>query len=96
MTPRPEAAIRAALAAAALGAALAGAPTPGAAQLRAFEFRLDNDTFVTPRREDERWYTSGAFVRFAFDAPADAADAITRLEQLRAGEPVQQRLLGWR
>ena len=28
--------------------------------------------------------------------PADAADAITRLEQLRAGEPVQQRLLGWR
>jgi integrase len=26
----------------------------------------------------------------------DAADAITRLEQLRAGEPVQQRLLGWR
>lgn len=28
--------------------------------------------------------------------PADAADAITRLEQLRAGEPVQTRLLGWR
>jgi integrase len=26
----------------------------------------------------------------------DQADAITRLEQLRAGEPVQQRLLGWR
>lgn len=26
----------------------------------------------------------------------DATDAITRLEQLRAGEPVQQRLIGWR
>jgi hypothetical protein len=26
----------------------------------------------------------------------NSKDAITRLEQLRAGEPVQQRLLGWR
>ncbi|MFN9775737.1 MAG: lipid A deacylase LpxR family protein [Burkholderiales bacterium] len=72
---RSAAAVRAGLAAGALGAALAGAPAPAVAQLRAFEFRLDNDTFVTPRREDERWYTSGGFVRFAFDAPADAADA---------------------
>jgi hypothetical protein len=50
-------------------------PTPAPAQLRAFEFRLDNDTFASTRREDERWYTSGGFLRLAFDAPRDAADA---------------------
>lgn len=48
---------------------------PAAAQLRGVEFRLDNDQFAfTPARE-ERWYTSGAFLQLAFDAPAGAADS---------------------
>jgi hypothetical protein len=69
--PRRAAALAAA--GVALAAALGASPAP--AQLRAFEFRLDNDTFASTRREDERWYTSGGFLRFAFDAPRDAADA---------------------
>jgi hypothetical protein len=64
----------------ALGAALVGfaaavAPGAGAAELRGLEIRVDNDSFVTPRVDDERWYTSGLFLRAAFDAPAAAADA---------------------
>lgn len=74
MTRRPAAPRTRPAAALVLAAGLAAAlPVgPAAAQLRAFEFRLDNDTFVTPRRDDERWYTSGEFLRFAFDAPRDA------------------------
>jgi len=56
---------------AALAAALA---TPAAAQLRAFEFQLDNDQFAFTAGHDERWYTSGEFLRFAFDAPAASLD----------------------
>jgi hypothetical protein len=46
-----------------------------AAQLRAFEFRLDNDQFAFIPRNEERWYTSGEFFRAAWDAAPDAADA---------------------
>ncbi|MFM1991682.1 MAG: hypothetical protein RJA99_4639 [Pseudomonadota bacterium] len=63
---------RRALAALALAgtASAAALPVPAAAQLRAFEFALDNDQFAFASRRDERWYTSGGFIRAAFDAPA--------------------------
>jgi len=63
--------LRAAFAAAAFAAAAA----PAAAQLRAFEFQLDNDQFAFTPPDEERWYTSGAFLRFAFDARPGALDA---------------------
>ena len=57
------------------GLGVAAIALPAAAQLRAFEFALDNDQFAfTPPRE-ERWYTSGEFIRAAFDAPAGSTDA---------------------
>ncbi|MFZ4756647.1 MAG: lipid A deacylase LpxR family protein [Burkholderiaceae bacterium] len=52
-----------------------GGAMPAAAQLRAFEFRLDNDQFAFTRAEDERWYSSGEFFRFGFDAPPGSPDA---------------------
>jgi lipid A 3-O-deacylase len=69
----PRAALACALAG--LGAASMLAAAPASAQPRGLEVRVDNDSFVTPRADDERWYTSGVFVRAAFDAPADAPDA---------------------
>lgn len=59
----------------AICAALAGVAAPAAAQLRAFEFVLDNDQFAFTPPGEERWYTSGGFIRAAFDAPAGSADA---------------------
>ena len=53
----------------ALAAAAGALPSAAAAQLRAFEFALDNDQFAFVPRDAERWYTSGEFVRAAFDAP---------------------------
>lgn len=72
MTRRTGSVARRAVAALALaGAALsAAAPAPATAQLRAVEFALDNDQFAFASRRDERWYTSGEFIRAAFDAPA--------------------------
>jgi hypothetical protein len=66
----------AALASGAAGGALLAAAlaAPAAAQLRAFEFQLDNDQFAFTPGRDERWYTSGEFFRFAFDAPPDSLD----------------------
>ncbi|HYF60677.1 MAG TPA: lipid A deacylase LpxR family protein, partial [Burkholderiaceae bacterium] len=61
-------------AALALAAALA-VPAGVAAQPRALELRVDNDQFAFTPGRDERWYTSGAFLRAAFDAPAGAPDA---------------------
>ncbi len=58
-----------------IGVACVLVGAPASAQLRGVEVRIDNDSFVTPRADDERWYTSGVFVRAAFDAPPDAADA---------------------
>lgn len=65
-------AMRAAARVCALALALVGASAPAVAvaQLRAFEFRLDNDQFAFTPGADERWYTSGAFLRLGFDAPA--------------------------
>ena len=65
--------------AARLAAALVAlaAAMPAGAQLRAFEFRLDNDQFAFASPNRERWYTSGEFIRLGFDAPAGAPD--TRL-----------------
>jgi lipid A 3-O-deacylase len=57
-------------------ALLAAVPAaPAVAQLRAFEFQLDNDQFAFTPADDERWYTSGEFLRFAFDAPPASFDA---------------------
>lgn len=66
---------RAVLAVAFAAAASALLPQPAAAQLRAFEFALDNDQFAFAARRDERWYTSGGFIRAAFDAPAGSLAA---------------------
>jgi len=57
------------------GLAVAAVALPAAAQLRAFEFALDNDQFAFAPPSEERWYTSGEFIRAAFDAPAGSADA---------------------
>ena len=59
----------------AVAAALLAATSPAQAQLRAFEFRLDNDQFAFTPARDERWYTSGEFFRFGFDAPPGSPDA---------------------
>jgi lipid A 3-O-deacylase len=64
--------LAAAVAAAVLAVAMAA---PAAAQLRAFEFQLDNDQFAFTSPDEERWYTSGEFLRFAFDAQPGDADA---------------------
>jgi len=58
-----------------VAAALALVSAPASAQLRAFEFVLDNDQFAFTPPAEERWYTSGGFIRAAFDAPAGSADA---------------------
>lgn len=59
-------------------------PSLASAQLRAVEFALDNDQFAFVPSHAERWYTSGAFLRAAFDAPpgsltARLADAACRI-----------------
>ena len=53
---------------------LGGAATAGA-QLRALEVQLDNDQFAFISHDDERWYTSGAFVRLAYDAVPDSIES---------------------
>ena len=57
------------------GLGVAAIALPAAAQLRAFEFALDNDQFAFTPPSEERWYTSGEFIRAAFDAPAGSTDA---------------------
>ena len=57
------------------GFGIAAIALPAAAQLRAFEFALDNDQFAFTPPKEERWYTSGEFIRAAFDAPAGSTDA---------------------
>lgn len=57
------------------GLGVAAIALPAAAQLRAFEFALDNDQFAFTPPKEERWYTSGEFIRAAFDAPAGSTDA---------------------
>ena len=55
---------------------LAASPPPARPTgLRGLELRIDNDSFSTRRVDDERWYTSGVFVRAAFEAPADGPDS---------------------
>lgn len=70
MSGSAAAAARRALAAAGCALAVLAMPGPVAAQLRAVEFALDNDQFAFATRAQERWYTSGEFIRAAFDAPA--------------------------
>jgi hypothetical protein len=57
-------------------ALLSGAASAAAAGgVRVLEFQLDNDQFAFTPARDERWYTSGEFLRIAFETPRDAPDA---------------------
>ena len=56
-------------------AVLLSVAAPAAARLQVLEFQLDNDQFAFTPARDERWYTSGEFLRLAFDARPDAPDA---------------------
>jgi lipid A 3-O-deacylase len=55
-------------------AALLAVAAPVAARLQGVEFQLDNDQFAFTPAEDERWYTSGEFLRFAFEAQPESPD----------------------
>jgi lipid A 3-O-deacylase len=67
--------VRAVRAVACAGLVAAFAAASASAAPRGLELRIDNDSFVVSRADDERWYTSGLFLRLAFDAPPEAPDA---------------------
>jgi len=56
-------------------AAAWGLAGPAAGQPVGVDVRLDNDQFAFTPGDDERWYTSGAIVSFAFQPSAQAFDA---------------------